>query len=71
MRKFYGVMNDTVKLLGSSLVLHAGEIVELTAPTNLPKTDKVQWFAKPRYPRQDWLGGEDDSILIDDRNVYY
>lgn len=56
-------MNNTCKLLGTSLVLNKGQIVELTIPSNLPKTNKIQWFAKLRGSKSD------DSILIDAGDV--
>jgi len=63
-----GTMVNTVKLLGTGLVLKAGTIVELTAATNLPYVP-IGWFAAPLDDRDDWLGGEDHSILIEHSDV--
>lgn len=56
-------MNNTVKLLGTGLQLHKGEIVQVIPATNQPKENGVQWFAR----RSDWPDG--DSILVKQRDI--
>jgi len=63
-----GTMVTDVRLLGTGLTLKAGTTVKLTAATNLPYVP-VGWFAAPLDDRDDWLGGEDDSILLDHEDV--
>lgn len=58
-----GVMNETIKLLGTGLVLKAGTIVKLTPASNVPRLSGL-WFASPLTPDADWLGSDDDSILL-------
>jgi hypothetical protein len=57
-------MSKTVKLLGCGLVLKIGTRVALTAATNLPYVP-IKMFGQPMDARTDWLGGYDDSILLD------
>jgi hypothetical protein len=63
-----GTMRTGVHMLGTALVLKAGTTVNLTAATNLPYVP-VGWFAAPAEDRDDWHGGEDDSILLDYRDL--
>jgi hypothetical protein len=63
-----GVMNVPVKLTGTGLALKAGTIVKLTPATNVPVTSGV-WFASPLTPDAGWLGGDEDSILINSADV--
>ena len=62
--KLIGLMKQDVHLLGTDLRLKKGELVCLTPVTNLPDS-KYKFFAKPLKKRKDWLGDEDDSIVIE------
>ena len=61
----HGIMNTDVTLLGTGLKLKAGTIVRLLAATNIPN-GRGMWFAAPVEDRDDWHGGDEDSILLDE-----
>lgn len=68
----YGTMNQRVTLTGvHGMALEAGQRVRLIEPTNLPKTEAIQWFASPADGK--WSDGvernRDDSILIEHDDV--
>ena len=65
-QKIYGTMNETVKLAGTDLEIHAGDRVHLTPATNLPPEEGYAYFARPL--RGKWRNGYalslDTSIAI-------
>lgn len=60
------IMTTDAKLLGTSLELHKGQVVQVTKATNLPADSTIMWFARPADGN--WSDGidhnDDDSIGV-------
>ncbi len=61
-----GLMRQTVKLLGTDLLIKKGTKVKLIAATNLPKPNFTKWFARPFIKKGIWKKQDTDtSILVE------
>jgi len=68
------IMTTDAKLLGTSLELQKGQVVQVTEATNLPADSTTKWYARPANGK--WSDGidhnEEDSIgvYVDDLSFW-
>jgi len=57
-------MRQTVNLLGTSLELKKGQLVEVTPATNLPAPNYTKWYARPVKKNAIWRAQSEDTSVI-------